>query len=91
MIVTVRLITDIWLASSCLIVKILSISGEKTVFHGTEARRNYLKQECCSYWGQSLAFKNFCKEILFRATIFGKLNKSACQWGKYVQKTVKDQ
>ena len=33
MIVTVRLITDIWLASSCLIVKILSISGEKTVFH----------------------------------------------------------
>ena len=33
MIVTVKVITDIWLASSCLIVKILSISEEKIVFH----------------------------------------------------------
>lgn len=33
MIVTVKLIKDIWLAFSCLIVKILSISGEKIVFH----------------------------------------------------------
>ena len=39
MIVTVRLITDIWLASSCLIVKILSISGEKTVFHVHKSKR----------------------------------------------------
>ena len=91
MIVTVKLITDIRYASSCLIVKILSMLGEKSVSVCTRARGDYLKQECCSYWGQSLAFKNFCKEILFRATIFGKLNKSACQWGKYVQKTVKDQ
>ena len=29
----VKMITDIWLASSCLIVKILSISEEKIVFH----------------------------------------------------------
>lgn len=33
MIVTVKVITDIWLASSYLIVKILSISEEKIVFH----------------------------------------------------------
>ena len=62
MIVTVRLITDIWLASSYLIVKILSISGEKTVFHVHRNKKELFEAGVLQLLGSRLHLRIFAKK-----------------------------